>query len=104
MGIKIFFSLTNLYHLEPEDGAEFANLGGDVSQADGTVMGRTLAAPGLDEIFNAEREFVAAVCVSNLKDWARNRFSLSHEELQLSVSRLGDGKQSHRSVLDFHLH
>src|SRR5262245_3235594 len=63
-------SSTHPYRLHLEEGREFFNLFGDVANPNRAVMPRTVPVPGVHEISDIERKFIAAIGIADVQDGA----------------------------------
>jgi hypothetical protein len=88
--------LANRIEFDAEKGSEFFEFARDVSHADGTVVGGTAGVPLLHESTGSGGKFVATVCVSDLQNGARNRFSPGDEKFGASIGSFDHGEQRDR--------
>jgi hypothetical protein len=81
-------SSTHAHRLHLEECRDFFNLIGDVAYPNRAVMRRTLPIPGIHEISDIEREFIATISIADLQDRAGYRVPFGGEKFELSVTRL----------------
>ena len=75
-----------------------------MSDPDGAVVGRAVGVPLFHESAGSDREFVAAVGVSDLENGAGNGFSLGDEKFRASIRTLYHGEKGHGAVAHAHFH
>src|ERR1017187_2726945 len=88
----------NAFHSQQR--AQFFQLARNVTPSHGTMVGRSLHVPLVEESPCANREAVSAVGVSDFENWARHGLALSYKQLELAVHRLDHRKHGHWSMLD----
>jgi hypothetical protein len=61
---------THAHRLHLEECRDFFNLFGDVTYPNRAVMRRTVPIPGIHEISDIERKFIATISIADLQDGA----------------------------------
>ena len=77
---------------ESEQRGQPAELWGDVSHPDGTVVSRTAGVPRFHEFPGPAGEAIPTVGIANLKDGARYGFSFRHQKFKVAVNLLDNRK------------